>query len=127
VEGGAHGPDLRSHGHGLSLALKLAQAGLGFFDVLLGLIALGLDSGELLAQVTVVVAALLGFGFPLVSAMCDFGQLTHRVRSFTSPRGARAWGGPWTCSNSIERLAVQCTWRVNARQASPMPTHKERA
>ena len=62
-------------------------------EVLLGLLALGFDSSELLAQVTVVVAALLGFGFPLVSAMCDFGKLTHRVRSLISRQGDRAWEG----------------------------------
>jgi hypothetical protein len=35
------------------LALKLAQAALGRFEILLGLITLGFDAGELLAQVTV--------------------------------------------------------------------------
>ena len=63
--------DLRPPGHGLRLALKLAQAALGRFEVLLGLITLGFDAGELLAQVTVVIATLLGFGFPLVAAVFD--------------------------------------------------------
>ena len=61
--------DLRPHGHGLSVALRLAQAAWGRFEGLLGLITLGFDAGELLAQVTVVIAALFGFGFPLVAAV----------------------------------------------------------
>ena len=40
---------LRSHGHSLSLALKPAQAVWGFFEILLGLVAFGIDSDELLA------------------------------------------------------------------------------
>jgi len=85
--------DLRPHGHGLRSARKLAQAAVGRFEVLLGLITLGFDTGELLAQVTVVIAALLGFGFPLVAAVCELGKLTHRLRSLTSPHGDRAWEG----------------------------------
>ena len=85
--------DLRPHGHGLSGARKLAQAALGRFEGLLGLITLGFDAGELLAQVTVVIAALLGFGFPLVTAVFHLGKLTHRLRSLTSPHGASAWEG----------------------------------
>ena len=71
--------DLRPHGHGLSVVLKLAQAALGRFEVLLGLIMLGFDAGELLAQVTVVIAALLGFGLPLVAAVFELRKLTHRL------------------------------------------------
>jgi hypothetical protein len=41
------------------VALKLAQAGLGLFEGLLGLVALGFDAGELLAQVPIGIAALL--------------------------------------------------------------------
>jgi len=41
----------------------------------------------------VVIAALLGFGFPLVAAVFDLGKLTHRLRSLTSPHGDRAWEG----------------------------------
>jgi hypothetical protein len=66
---------------------------LGRFEVLLGLIPLGFDAGELLAQVPVVIAALLGFGFPLVAAVFDLGKLTHRLRALTSPHGDRAWEG----------------------------------
>ena len=93
MPGSPHAIDLRTHGHGLSLALTLAPAGWGFFEVLLGLIALGFDAGELLAPVTVVVAALLGLGWPLVAARCACGKLTHRVRALLSPHGDRAWGG----------------------------------
>jgi hypothetical protein len=75
------------------VALKLAQAAWGRFEVLLGLITLGFDAGELLAQGTVGIAALRGFGLPLVAAVCDLGKLTHRLRSLTSPHGDRAWEG----------------------------------
>jgi len=92
VQGEPNDIALRPHGHGLRLALKLAQARWGFFEVLRGLIALGFDAGELLAQGTVVVAALLGFGLPLVAAMFDFGKLAPRVRSLPSPHGDRVWG-----------------------------------
>jgi hypothetical protein len=88
------------------LALKLAQAALGRFEVLLGLITLGFDAGELLAQVTVVLAALLGFGFPLVAAVFDLGKLTHRLRSLTSPHGDRAWQGEVELARSREDRAM---------------------
>jgi len=74
------------------LALTLAKAGLDLFELLLGLSALGFETGELLAQVSIVIAALRGFGLPLVAAVFDFGKLTQRVCSLTSPRGDRAWG-----------------------------------
>ena len=60
------------------------------FEVLLDLIALCFDPRELLTQVTVVVAALLGLGFPLGTAVCDFAKLTHRLRSLTSLQDDRA-------------------------------------
>jgi hypothetical protein len=85
--------DLRPHGHGLRVALKLAQAALGRFEGLLGLSTLGFDAGELLAQGTVVIAALRGFGLPLVAAVLHLGKLTHRLRALTSPHGASAWEG----------------------------------
>jgi hypothetical protein len=53
------------------LALELAQACLGLFEGLLGLIALGFDTNELLAQVTIMVAALRGFLFPLGPTVCS--------------------------------------------------------
>jgi hypothetical protein len=59
------------------------------FAGLLGLVALGFNSRELFAQVAVGVAALLGFGFPLVAAVFDFGKLTHTLRSLPSPPGDR--------------------------------------
>ena len=99
-----------------------------FFEGLLGLISLGFDAGELLAQVTVLIAALLGFVFPLVSTVFDFGELTHRLRSLTSPHGDRRWEGRlhWTCSERIERLAMRCTWVSASRHERPRPPHKER-
>ena len=94
--------DLRPHGHGLRVALKLAQAAWGRFEGLRGLITLGCDAGEVLAQVTVVIAALLGCGFPWVAAVWHLGTLTHRRRSRTSPHGASAWGGGG-CTGQAQR------------------------
>jgi hypothetical protein len=39
------------------------------------------------------IAALLGFRFPLVTAVFDFVKLTHRLHSLTSSQGGSAWGG----------------------------------
>ena len=105
--------DLRPHGHGLSVALKLAQAALGRFEGLLGLITLGFDAGELLAQVTVVIAALLGLGFPLVAAVFHLGKSRLIVCVSRQAPMAPAHGRGrlhWTCSERIERRAVRCTW-----------------
>ncbi len=41
------------------------------------LIALGFDSGDLATQVAIIGTTLGGFAPPLVTAPCDFGQLTH--------------------------------------------------
>ena len=69
--------DLGQNGYGLRLALKLTQARLGFFEGLHGLVSLRFDSRQLLAQVTILVAALFGFALPLLSTVFDFRKLTH--------------------------------------------------
>ena len=80
---------------------------MGRFEVLLGLITLGFDAGELLAQVPVVIAALRGVGFPLVAAVCALGKLTHRRRSLTSPHGDRAWEGEGELDMISEERAMR--------------------
>ena len=56
---------------------ELAQTTLGPFERLGGSVALGFEASELLALVTVLVASLLGFMLPLVSAVFEFGPLAH--------------------------------------------------
>ena len=58
-----------------------------------GLIALGFDPCKLLAQVAIGSATLLGFAFPLLAAVVDFGKLTHRLHSLTSPMAIDHGGG----------------------------------
>jgi hypothetical protein len=84
--------DFRPRGHGLRLALKLAQAAGGRFAVWRGLSARSFAPREWLTQVPVVVAALLGLGFPLVTAGGDLAQWPPRLRALTSPQGGRAGG-----------------------------------
>jgi hypothetical protein len=76
-----HHIDLGPAGHGLWLALELIQARLGFFEGLLGLVALSCDSRQLLAQVTILVTALFGFALPLISTVFDLSKLTQGARS----------------------------------------------
>jgi hypothetical protein len=75
------------------LTLKLSQARLALLERLLGLVALGFDTGEFLAQVTILIATLPGFVFPLLSTVFDFAKLTHRLHALTSPDGSRPTGG----------------------------------
>ncbi len=77
LQGYPHHIHLGQDGHGLRLALELTPTRLGLFEGLFGLVSLGFDSCELFAQVTILVAALFGFVFPLISTVFDFGELTH--------------------------------------------------
>ena len=77
--------DLGPDGHGLWWALELTQGRVGFFEGLLGLVALSFDSRALLAQGTIWVAALFGFALPLISTMGDFSKLTHGARAHLAP------------------------------------------
>ena len=63
------------------LALKLTQLRPGLFEGSGGLIARGGEASDLFALGAIVVAALRGFVFPLLSTVLDFGKLTHHVRS----------------------------------------------
>jgi hypothetical protein len=56
-----------------------------FFKALLSLVSLGFDTGEFLAQIAILIAALPGFVFPLLSTLFDFGELAHVRRPFTNP------------------------------------------
>jgi len=117
VQGEPNHIDLRPHGHGRHLALTLAQAGLRLLEFLLGLSALGFETGELLAQIAIGIAALRGFGFPLVAAVFDFGKWTHRVCSLTSPHGDRAWG-----EVEMDMIAEERAMRGTGHLASALAT-----
>ena len=75
------------------LGLELTQAGLGRFEGLGDPVALGADASVLFALVALAVASLLGFVFPLISTVFDFGELTHDACSQVNPDGPRPWGG----------------------------------
>ena len=53
------------------LGLLLTQTILGLFEGMLGAISLVSDSCELFAQIPIVFCALLGFAFPLSSALSE--------------------------------------------------------
>ena len=70
----------------LELTFELTQARLGLFEVRLGLfercggaVALGADASDLFAPVSIAVTSLLGFVFPLISTVFDFGELAHEA------------------------------------------------
>ena len=69
----------------LQLALALTQTCLGHFEGFGGLVALRSEASDLFALGALVVASLLGFVFPLISTVFDFGELTHPVRSSSPP------------------------------------------
>jgi hypothetical protein len=85
LQGYPNHSNLRQNGHGLRLALDLAQTRLGRFEGVRGTVALGGETSELFAWVSLAVAALLGLVFPLISTVFDFGKLTHRTRSHPPP------------------------------------------
>ena len=75
----------------LSLALELLQTRLGRFEGFGGAVSLGAEARELFALVSIAVTSLLGFVFPLISTVCDFGELAHQA--FSGPRQAAGGGG----------------------------------
>jgi hypothetical protein len=88
------------HDKSLALTLELMQARLGLFEARLGLferfggaVALGADGGDLCAPVSIALAALLGFMFPLIATVFDFGKLAHHACS-AHLRGRRP--GSWS-------------------------------
>jgi len=64
-------------GHGLHLAFQLAQAHLGLLECPLGLIPLGFDPCELLAQVRLSSPRCLALPFHWCRLWVDFRKLTH--------------------------------------------------
>jgi hypothetical protein len=56
-------------------------------------VALGADGGDLCAPVSIALAALLGFMFPLIATVFDFGELAHHACS-AHLRGRRP--GSWS-------------------------------
>jgi hypothetical protein len=65
----------------LRVALELPPTRLGRFEGFGGMVALSAEARDLFALVAIVVAALRGFVFPLMSTVLDFGELAHHVRS----------------------------------------------
>jgi hypothetical protein len=75
----------------LRLALELTQTRLSRVEGFGGSVALGGYASDLFALVSISVTSLRGFVFPLISTVCDFGELTHRVR-LSSPMAVGARG-----------------------------------
>jgi hypothetical protein len=69
----------------LRVVLKLMQTRLGHCEGVTGVVALSGEASDLFALVAIVVAALRGFVFPLLSTVFDFGELAHPVRSSSPP------------------------------------------
>ena len=61
----------------MALLFEVTQTAVSQLEGLGSSVALGLDTSELLALIAVLVASVLGFSLPLVSAVSEFGQLTH--------------------------------------------------
>jgi hypothetical protein len=59
------------------LGLFLMQLLVGFFEGLLGVIALFAQALEVFAQVAIVLSSFFGLLFPLLSALSEFGLLAH--------------------------------------------------
>ena len=64
-----------------TLGLELPQASLGLFERCGGAVSLRFDPAQLFAQVAIVLGSLRRFVFPLMSALSDFGQVTHDALS----------------------------------------------
>jgi len=61
------------------------QAGLSRAERLLMMIALPLDSGQFFTQIAIVIGALTGFVFPLLTAVSEFRSLAHGHISIPMP------------------------------------------
>jgi len=72
--------------------LELTQAGLRLLEGLGDSVALRLEARTLFALVALVLAALRGFVFPLISALFHCGKLAHHVYSGQRD-GPRPWNG----------------------------------
>ena len=74
------------------LALELMQTCQGLFEGVGGSVPLGANANDLFALVSISVTSLRGFVFPLISTVCDFGELTHAARALIHPYGLWPWG-----------------------------------
>src|SRR5712692_3831670 len=73
--------DLGYGGESMELGLELTQVGLRRLEGGGDSVALRLEASALFALVTLALAALLGFVFPLISTVLHFGELAHHVSS----------------------------------------------
>jgi len=64
------------------MGLDLTQTPLRLFKGFGDSVPLGADTRELFALVSFAVTSLLGFVFPLMATVGDFGELTHDARSY---------------------------------------------
>lgn len=74
------------------LALELMQTRQGLLEGIGDSVPLGAKANDLFALVSILVTSLLGFVFPLISTVCDFGELTHAARALIYPYGLWPWG-----------------------------------
>jgi hypothetical protein len=88
------GPGDRSVQLGLELTqlgLELLQTRLGRFEGCGDAVSLGADARVLFALVSIVVTSLRGFVCPLMSTVCDVGELAHHACS-AQPHGLSGGG-----------------------------------
>src|SRR5467141_3884687 len=93
LQGEVDDVDLGSSGEAVLLRLKLSHAGLRRLEGASQLIALGFDACLLSSLVALPRAVLLGFLFPLISAVFHFGQLAHDASLRAHPDGPPPWRG----------------------------------
>ena len=76
------------------LSLELLQTRLGRFEGFGDAVSLGAEACVLFALVSIAVTSLLGFVFPLISTVFDFGELAHHACP-AQPPGRRPGGWWW--------------------------------
>lgn len=77
LQGDPHEIDFAGRRRSLALLFELPQTIVCPLERFGGSVALGFEASQLLALVAVLVASVLGFALPLVSAAFDFGKLAH--------------------------------------------------
>ena len=85
----------------LRLALEQAQTRLGRFEGCGDAVALSCEASDLFALLSLSIASLRGFVFPLISTVFDFGELAHHACS-----GHLHGLGPWG-SSRVERKRIE--------------------
>ena len=122
------------HDQPLALTLELTQARLGLFEARLrlfearlgllerfgGAVALAPDARDLFAPVSIAVTSLLGFVFPLISAVSDFGQLAHEAL-FHQDRPPEARGDHGVRFHmAYEDRAIRGVMHLQSEHAGPL-------